>query len=353
MRSGTGSRPLRSTGSRASWQPAPRLLAATLLLFGLVSLAHAWRTVDGVHRGPETPLRYDAVLYTTILRTGQLTSVEAPFRYRPLTPLLASLVPPPPTWLHNFRQKISDDELLAYRFALANAAGVALAAWFLLLLMIELGFGPWECLAGSLLLLGSHYPVYLGTAPLADAWAWASLAAGLWALLTRRWWLLAVGFAAGLFNKESALLLPMAAALLPWSRAERMRLLLCFVPTLGAYAWFRLTLAPDGALLAPPGWHTAYLESLLTTSDWITVPKSLFWSFGALWIPAAVGWTCVRPGSVLARWRLLIVVVLLSPFVLVKGMGRVWFMAFPFVLPLALLGIRSWIDRWQLAPQSQ
>ena len=68
------------------------------------------------------------------------------------------------------------------------------------------------------------------------------------------------------------------------------------------------------------------------------LPKALFLSFGALWIPAAVGWTCVQPDSALARWRLLIVVVFLTPFVLVKGMGGVWFLAFPFVVSTSAAG---------------
>ena len=336
----------RATGDR--WRPARALLAAALILFGVVGLSYAWRSVDRGRDDAPRVLRNDAQSFATILRTGELTSVDAPFRYRPLTPLLASLVPAPPAALRDFPRPMSGDELLAYRFALVNAVGLALAAWFFLLLLGELGFGPWECLAGSLLLLVSYYPVSLGTAPLAEAWAWASLAAGLWALLAGRWWLLGAAFALGLFNKESALLVPLAAALLPWSRNDRVRLAVCFVPTLAIYAGFRFALAPDGTLGASVGWHVAYLERLFTSSDWIEFPRSLLASFGALWLPAAVGWRCARPGSPLARWRLLIPLVLVAPFVFVKGMGRVWFFAFPFVLPLALLGIRSWVERWRL-----
>ena len=73
------------------------------------------------------------------------------------------------------------------------------------------------------------------------------------------------------------------------------------------------------------------------------LPKSVFLSFGALWIPALVGWRLATPGSPLHRWRPLIPIVLLTPLLLVTDLQRVWFLAFPFVLPLALLGIRSWL----------
>jgi hypothetical protein len=336
----------------AVWRPTPRMLIAILLLFAVTSLSYAWRTVDNARYAAQAIHNQDSLQLATILRTGQLTSAEAPYRYRPLTPLLARMTPPPPTWLYSVARTMSEDERLVYRFAVVNTVGLALAAWFLLLLMIQLAFGPWECLAGSMLLLASYYPVAIGTAPFAEAWAWASLTAGLWALATGRWWTLALAFAVGVFNKESALLLPVAAALLPATRGERIRQLLCFIPTLALYAWFRISLLPDESPLGPPGSHSAYLSRLFYSSEWVRLPKSLLLSFGVLWIPAAVGWRLVEPRSILARWRLLIPLILVIPFVLVKDPGRIWFLAFPLVLPLSLLAVRSWIRAWGNQPNS-
>jgi hypothetical protein len=327
------------------------MLTATLLLFAVTSASYAWRTVDNARHAAPMLHNFDSLQFATIVRTGQLGSAEAPFRYRPLTPLLASLAPPAPTWLYSLPRAMSEDERIVYRFAVVNTVGLALAAWFLLLLMIELGLGPWECLAGSLLMLGSYYPVTIGTAPFAEAWAWASLTAGLWALATGRWWTLALAFAVGVFNKESALLLPVAAALLPAARGERVRQLLCFIPTLVVYTWFRVSLLPDESPLGLAGSHSAYLSRLFCSSEWVRLPKSLLLSFGVLWIPAAAGWRLVEPGSVLARWRLLIPLILVTPFVFVKDTGRIWFLAFPLVLPLSLLAMRSWARAWRMDPK--
>jgi hypothetical protein len=335
----------------AVWWPTSRTLIAVLLLFGVTSLSYAWRTVDNARYSAPTIHNHDSLQFATILRTGQLDSAEAPFRYRPLTPLLTRMTPPPPTWLYSAAHTMSEDEQIVYRFAVVNTVGLALAAFFLFLLLIELGFGPWECLAGSMLMFGSYYPVTIGTAPFAEAWAWASLTAGLWALATSRWWMLALSFAVGVFNKESALLLPVAAALLPATQGERVRQLLCFVPTLALYAWFRVSLLPDEPLLGPAGSHAAYLSRLFSSPEWVRLPKSLLLSFGILWIPAAVGWRLVESRSALARWRLLIPLILVAPFVLVKDMGRVWFLAFPLMLPLSLLAVRSWLRAWGTGPK--
>lgn len=337
----------------AVWRPTSRMRIAILLLFGATSLSYAWRTVDNARYSAPAIHNHDSLQFATILRTGQLDSAEAPFRYRPLTPLLASMAPPPPTWLYSVARSMSEDERLVYRFAVVNTVGLALAAWFLLLLLIELGFGPWECLVGSTLLFGSYYPVTIGTAPFAEAWAWASLTAGLWTLVTRRWWMLSLAFAAGVFNKESALLLPVAAALLPSTQGERVRQLLCFVPTLALYGWFRVSLLPDESPLGPAGSYAAYLSRLFSSPEWVRLPKSLLLSFGVLWIPAAVGWRLVESRSVLARWRLLIPLIVVTPFVFVKDLGRIWFLAFPLVLPLSLLAIRSWLRAWATEPEAR
>ena len=66
-------------------------------------------------------------------------------------------------------------------------------------------------------------------------------------------------------------------------------------------------------------------------------------TFGALWLLALYGWWGVRrePTHPLARWALLVPLILVTPFLLALNVGRIWFYAFPIVIPLSLIGIRA------------
>ena len=208
----------------------------------------------------------------------------------------------------------------------------------------KLGFSGAESLLGSMLFLTGYFPVVRATTPLVDAWAYAFLAMGLYALLARRPALLILAFTLGLFNKEPAFLLPLAAALLPGPADERRRQALLFLPPLALYLVFRFVIYPAPEALAEYSYQGAYLKRLLIGSDFLTIPKELLRSFHVLWVLAALGWAKVEADNPLHRWRWLALVVVLAPFVLVKGLGRTWSFAFPFVLPLALLGMRGWIS---------
>ena len=107
---------------------------------------------------------------------------------------------------------------------------------------------------------------------------------------------------------------------------------------------FRYVIYPVPEALAEYSYQGAYLTRLFIGSDFLTIPKELLRSFHVLWVLAALGWTKVEPGAPLHRWRWLVPVVVLAPFVLVKGLAGTWNFAFPFVLPLALLGMRGWIS---------
>ena len=132
------------------------------------------------------------------------------------------------------------------------------AASFLFLLLEKLGFTGAESLLGSMLFLTGYFPAVLATTPLVDAWAYAFLAMGLYALLAKRPGLLLLAFTLGLFNKEPVFLLPLAAALLPAPAVERRRQALLFLPPLAAYLVFRFAIYPAPEAMAEYSYQSAY-----------------------------------------------------------------------------------------------
>ena len=327
---------------------SPWLLASCVVLFTALSFSHAWNAWSRAAFSTDPFLHGDALSYVELMRSGDPSAVDPPYRYRPLTPWLARQVPEPPAWMLTRPRPLSVDEMAVMRFALANAVGLSVAAAFLFLLLGRFGFGPWERLAGSLLLLVSHLPSGVAMNPLVDAWGYGLLTAGLWGLLARRWVVVALSFGLGLFNNEAIALVPLAALLLRgWSPRDRWILAASFVPLTALYLWFRLFAFPAAEMLNPPGWYSDWAGRLLATPEILAIPKDLLASFGVLWIPAIFGWNLVARGSALSRWRPIVPLVLLVPLVLIKGPARTWFYMFPILIPLALLGVRSWLRKWE------
>lgn len=266
--------------------------------------------------------------------------VPTPFRYRVLTPWAAARLSPVDV------AALDAAANLQLRFALVNVAGLALAAWWLYLWLGRLGFGQVEALVGGLLYLGSFYPLYQWTLPYTDAWAQALLMGGLLLVLDARWLLLAGLFAVALFEKESILLLPAMALFLGLGRRALLRLGLALVPGLAAHGWFRFVAVPDpGPAYWLPSVH-GYLQQVFVTGELAFKFAVLcLASFGALWILAALGWRRAAAHPLLARLRWFLPVLLPAPFVLLVGAAKLWFYAFPVVIPLALLGLFHLLGR--------
>ena len=285
--------------------------------------------------------------YVSIEQGKPLSEVAPPYRYRVLTPLMARAVPPPPASLFVNRSDL-DERVVLFRFAVVNTLGLAVAAWFLLLLMEALGFGSWQSLVGSLLFLGSFFPLFSTTLPRVDAWAYAFLAGCLWALLAGRPMVLFALFSLGIFTKETILLVPLAVMLLRQSRKARVIQLAGLLPGLVAYFVFRV-------LLFPAEWPLYSVASAgKFTADLFGDPAGFVFhasrgvlAFGFVWLLAAWGWSCNRHRTdhPLMRWSWIVPVLLVVPFVLALHVGKVWAFSFPIVIPLAVWGIRDlWDD---------
>jgi len=269
----------------------------------------------------------------------------APYRYRVAVPLVARRMPAPPEWIFANPGESAERTML-FRFASLNLIGLALAAWFLFLLMGDLGFSTVEALLGGMLFLCSMPPLTIGTLPLVDAWAYALLAGCLLALLRRQWVALCLLFALGALTKETIFLVPLAALLLPSSRADRLRQALCLAPVLVGYAAFRLALAPPEPLYSLAS-SRQFGQDLFVSGAQAHLLSRGVRAFGVLWLLALCGWLEVRHlrRDPLTRWSLLVPLILVVPFVLALNLGRVWFFAFPVIVPLAVRGLATlWRD---------
>lgn len=283
----------------------------------------------------------DARQYVRLYEGASLSDVPGPYRYRILVPMAAAAMPPiPQMFVHDDATR--RDRTVLFRFALVNILGLALAATFVFQIVRQLGMAPFEALAGGLLFLGSLQPMTQGTVPLVDAWSYALLAGCLLALLRKQRLLLVALFSVGVFVKETIFLVPLAAWLLDDSWNARWRHGMEFAPATLAYAVFRFILVPSEQ---PVFWAASTKQFIYDTfvsglraGDWVQGGLT----FGVLWPLSFCGWWVVRGerDHPLSRWAPLVPLILGVPFVLSLNIGRVWFYAFPVVIPLTLIGIR-------------
>ena len=330
--------------------PSSRLLIASFLLFLSVAASIGYLSVA------RFDLREDAgpdvVRYVEIYRGIDLEEIPPPFRYRLLTPLLARGFPSLPAGLLD--PGAGREKPIQFRFAAVNLIALAVAALFLFLLMDALAFEPLESLLGGLLFLGSFYPLTRATLPVVEAWTYAFLAGCFFALITRRHLLLFLLFFLGLFNKEAILLVVPAALLLHQPRATRVAQLAVMAPSLVTYFVLRvIVLPPDGPVYSLASTQQ-YLYDVFVSG--VRLPGALTrgaMTFGVLWLLAAYGWTRLRSdrNHPLVRWSPLIPILLVIPFLLALTVGPVWFLGFPVVIPLSVLGLRAIRQEARLSPE--
>jgi hypothetical protein len=177
-----------------------------------------------------------------------------------------------------------------------------------------------------------------------DAWAHAFLLLGLVAALRGSYAWLFVASLIGLFAKETTLLLVPAVLVLGGTARSKAARLLALLPGVLVYAVFRFVLYPGG--YGPPGDPATAMSNLIWRLNhgpylwWILFDGGT--AFGLLWPLAAYGAWGLRGASrdPLLRLAWLVPGILLVPFLIGSNIGRIWFYAFPAVIPLAVAGLR-------------
>lgn len=265
------------------------------------------------------------------------------WRYRILTPGLARLVP---DGVENLLLRDPTPYRRAHlHFAFVNLGFLTLTGVlffdYLLLFVTEV----WLAMLGITIYLTSRVNVQSGGAPMVDPAAFFFLLLGAWAILKRRpvWLLLAMTL--GIFAKETTLLLwpLLGLADLPWRIKARNALLL--IPGTIGYMLFRFVLFPD-----PVGesyFNLTALEGVLarfstffdsnSVVDWVS-------SFNLFWLPALYALWRVKKPIILIRWVWFVPLVIAMILLLDGNLGRILFLTFPVVIPLALLGMRAAIQ---------
>lgn len=277
----------------------------------------------------------DSAAYARMALTGTLEEVPKPFRYRVVVPFAARLA------MHAAGR--ADEADLRVAFAVLDLLGLALAAWAVCALVRRFGFSVREGFIGGLLFLSAWPVLRFGGAVLVDAWSHAVLAGAAYAIVARRHWSLLLIVSAGMFVRETTVFAALLVLVVPAPWSVRFRQLACFVPGVLGYSLFRFVLAPtdDGYAYNLDRFQRQVADVL----SWSGLPytlRELALTFGAAGLLLVVGLIHNRRVRVLpARLFWLIPAALVIPFLIASNLARIWFLAFPAVIPLAVLGLRA------------
>ena len=297
----------------------------------------------------------DAAQYIAIAHGADLRDIPKPYRYRFVAPVLTRYVPLPPGVLLS-RFEMTDAKTETYRFAVVNALGLFLATAGLALLMAKLRFSVLEQYLAALLFLTCFVTVNYGTVPLVDGASFGALALGVAAGAWRRWYALAAIALVAMFVKETSVLIAVAAVLYQGSWRDRAWSALACAPGIVAYAVVRLVILPTtvGFGYGAPQALRTVVHYFTTTSGLVSLAYYLLVGFGALLVLAPWGWVLVRRAGdrpELLRLAWLVLVALAMPFVLNTSLDRIWFLAFPVVIPLSVVTLASLARRFASEPE--
>jgi len=288
----------------------------------------------------------DTQLYIAMYEGQSLKEIPKPFRYRFLVPYLARMIPSPPaSLLVGF--EIDSSKIVKYKFGVVNALGLALAAWVLFFFSLKLGFDRPLSIIGSLLFLTSFYILAYAGLPFADAIAYLFLITSIYAIFTDRDWLLLPIFAIGIFAKETIVLALFIIFIQDKNITQKIKKIVMCLPGIFAYLLVRMIVLPTSV-----GYNYTY-ERFLDTfkvyqnsfAPWVFAVINILFVFGFIWIFAIKGfqiaWRSKR--RAILDLAVIVPVVLLVPFIIGSDLGRIWFLGFPAIIPLSLLGIEYFI----------
>jgi hypothetical protein len=204
----------------------------------------------------------------------------------------------------------------------------------------------WLALLGAVIYLTCRTNLQSAGAPMVDPGAFFFLLLGMWAILRRRPLWLFIAMLIGVFTKETTLLL-WPLLWLADHLAMRQKLLwsALLVPGTLAYLTWRFILNPDSGgtsffSIEEARNFAEQLRGVVTPNGFIDIVSS----FNLFWIPAAITVFFLPYPSILRRWLWLTALLVAMIALLGGNYGRILFLAFPVVIPLALVGIQDRIN---------
>jgi hypothetical protein len=286
----------------------------------------------------------DSIVYLALAR-GENVETRRSKGARVLTILLVKMLPDPPSAIFNVRRDVTDEWILKVKFALVNSLFLVGTACLIWVYLRRLEFSVAAAHLGMLLFLTSLAVVYSSTIPTVEASSHFFLALCAVAIAYRNRPLFAIAFLVGLFAKESvAFILPLALLAVSERRLSWISAALPgMVVYLGWRVWGVQSGSGDLGHLDP-----GHLKSALNgIPDYLrfSIFMDLFASFGLLWIPASYALLTGRLTRELQRQYLWIAMLFLVALLVGTGFGRTVFLAFPVVIPGALIGIRAFLAR--------
>jgi hypothetical protein len=110
----------------------------------------------------------DVMIYSKMLDVNNWNVIEKPYRYRILTPLLASIIPFPESVASVFIGKDVNSSIIRFKFYIINFIGITLTGLFLFFFLTQLNFSNYESLIGILLFYISFPIIHFSGVPLVD-----------------------------------------------------------------------------------------------------------------------------------------------------------------------------------------
>jgi hypothetical protein len=303
----------------------------------------------------------DTTEYLRLARNPLDPQSMSPFKYRILTPALVSVMPsiprsllPGDIKLHPLQTSDETDELI-FRFTLVNSLFTWGAAIYLLLFLYALGFSPVYGLLGAMSYLTLNFTMLYNPLPMADASAQFFLIAGFFYIHQKRWSVVFLLILIGYFSKE--IVGPLLSA--AWVLDQREKLIktvtIASIPTF-IYILARILFPASVA-------HFNQSSNLIQTFQLMFIELHLFnrrfyFEFFIrtfLWLGPFAAITCLRYRSQIPpflRKQWIFVVLVCMQFCLASDTGRLFFLAFPVLLPLGLIGLRELIEYNSNDPQT-
>jgi hypothetical protein len=256
------------------------------------------------------------------------------FRFRILTPMLAATLPDPPAWLFDAARPLSGEWIDKIKFGFINFIFLSATGALFFYYLSSLGFLPLESLIGVLLFYSARPVLQSSGIPMVDASAVFFLLLGMWAIVRQAPLLLCVSFAAGIFAKETLLLI--VPALLFSQMKGKVKTLFFLSPVIIFYFFFRFLSYGNINDLYFNFNVIALLDCFMSRVSRVSMLIDTFSSFGFLWLFMLYALFSGKAPLLLRRWLWLLAVI----FLFSGGYGRILFLAFPVIIPLSLLGIR-------------
>jgi hypothetical protein len=221
-----------------------------------------------------------------------------------------------------------------------------LVATCLALYFLQRGFGTdyFTAFIGAILFLGSSTVVRSAGLPLTDAVFFFFLVISMIAIQQNNLLLLFFAQSVGVLAKELVVLISLPLillSLLPWQR--KIWMLLATLPAVLIYVIVRSHMPAFPARRHDFGLLMEVVSGQLSV---LATPRGLiklFFSFSLAWIPAIYALAKCRVPLLLRRWSWAIPIVFLGVLILKGNFDRTMFSIFPVVIPLAALGLSSWL----------